>query len=310
MKYEDWLYDWLENYAAPTVKHTTYNHYAAIVKNRLKPDLGTYELSDITPYVLQKYVTGLLQNGNRITGSGLSPNTVNGIIHVIQNSLKTAVDAGLLERYAADKVRRPKAQEKEITCFTCEEQKKIESDILGGKRYRLYGILLCLYTGLRIGELLALEWADIDLQKRLLTVSKSCYFGKNKDGIYARVVGTPKTNSSRRQIPIPKQLIPLLRQIKWQGSRYVISNKGQPISTRSYQRTFALLLKRLHIPHKGFHTLRHTFATRALECGMDVKSLSEILGHRSPTVTLNRYAHSLMEYKRDMMNRLGKRLTL
>ena len=78
------------------------------------------------------------------------------------------------------------------------------------------------------------------------------------------------------------------------------------ISVRSYQRTFELLQKKLHIPHRGFHVLRHTFATRALECGMDVKTLSEILGHKNPTVTLNRYVHSLMDHKRMMMNRLGK----
>ena len=77
---------------------------------------------------------------------------------------------------------------------------------------------------------------------------------------------------------------------------------------RSYQKTFELLLKRLRIPHKGFHSLRHTFATRALECGMDVKTLSEILGHKNPTITLKRYAHSMMEHKAEMMNRLGKLL--
>ena len=88
----------------------------------------------------------------------------------------------------------------------------------------------------------------------------------------------------------------------------MVSANGKPVSVRSYQRSFELLLKRLNIPHKGFHSLWHTFATRALECGMDVKTLSEILGHKNPTVTLNRYAHSLMEHKAEMMNRLGKLL--
>lgn len=88
----------------------------------------------------------------------------------------------------------------------------------------------------------------------------------------------------------------------------MVSTNGKPVSVRSYQRSFELLLKKLKIPHKGFHFLRHTFATRALKCGMDVKTLSKILGHKYPTVTLNRYAHSLMEHKADMMNRLGKLL--
>ena len=108
---------------------------------------------------------------------------------------------------------------------------------------------------------------------------------------------------------VSKQLLPILKGIKKKNdASFVVSAKGKSVSVRSYQRSFELLLKRLNIPHKGFHSLRHTFATRALECGMDVKTLSEILGHKNPTVTLNRYAHSLMEHKADMMNRLGKLL--
>lgn len=88
----------------------------------------------------------------------------------------------------------------------------------------------------------------------------------------------------------------------------MVADGEEPVSVRSYQRSFELLQKKLKIPRRGFHSLRHTFATRALECGMDVKTLSEILGHKNPTITLNRYVHSLMEHKRDMMNRLGKLL--
>ena len=165
-------------------------------------------------------------------------------------------------------------------------------------------ILLCLYSGLRIGELIALRWSDIDFTKGLLTVSKSCHDSKN-----GLIIDEPKTATSRRVIPLPKQLLPILKSIKKKSdSPFVVSANGKPVSVRSYQRSFELLLKRLNIPHKGFHSLRHTFATRALECGMDVKTLSEILGHKNPTVTLNRYAHSLIEHKADMMNRLGKLL--
>ena len=91
-------------------------------------------------------------------------------------------------------------------------------------------------------------------------------------------------------------------------SKYVVGNENAPISVRSYQRSFELLLKKLNIPHHGFHALRHTFATRAIECGTDVKSLSEMLGHKNPTITLNRYVHSFMEHKRDFVNRMGKML--
>ena len=124
---------------------------------------------------------------------------------------------------------------------------------------------------------------------------------------YIRVEESPKTSSSRRVIPLPKQLLPLIKDAKKKSSsEYIVSKDNKPLSVRSYQRSFALLQRKLKIPHKGFHSLRHTFATRALECGMDVKTLSEILGHKSPTVTLNRYVHSLMEHKKEMMNKLGK----
>lgn len=89
---------------------------------------------------------------------------------------------------------------------------------------------------------------------------------------------------------------------------YILADGDKPVFVRSYQRTFELLLKKLHIPHKGFHSLRHTFATRAIECGVDIKTLAELLGHKNATITLNRYAHSLLEHKVDMMNRLGKLL--
>ena len=193
-------------------------------------------------------------------------------------------------------------QEKQIACFSPSEQKIIEQAVLTDKRDKMIGILICLYTGLRVGELLALEWTDIDFSKNELSVNKTCH-----DKGTSRLTTAPKTISSVRAIPIPKQLIPILKQHKKQcKSQYVISENGTYISIRSYQRSFELLLKRLGIPHQGFHSLRHTFATRALECGMDVKTLSEILGHKNATVTLNRYAHSLMDHKRDMMNRLGK----
>ena len=178
----------------------------------------------------------------------------------------------------------------------------IEQAVLTDKRSKMIGILICLYTGLRVGELLALEWTDIDFSKNELKVNKTCY-----DKGRTHITTAPKTTSSVRVIPIPKQLVPILKQLKKRcKSQYVISENGTYISIRSYQRSFELLLKRLGIPHQGFHSLRHTFATRALECGMDVKTLSEILGHKNATVTLNRYAHSLMDHKRDMMNRLGK----
>ena len=131
-----------------------------------------------------------------------------------------------------------------------------------------------------------------------------------QNGSYVKILLPPKTETSCRIIPIPKQILSQIRKLKKTANgEYFVCGKGKYGSqVRSYQKTFDRLLKKLNIPHKGFHSLRHTFVTRALEVGMDIKTLSEILGHKNPTITLNRYAHSLLEHKAEMMNRLGKLL--
>lgn len=309
MKYKDWLDEWLNLYVKTSVKDKTYNHYLNIVNLHLKPNLGEYDIAELKPLILQRYITELTQTGNLKTGRGLSANSINGIIIVIRSSLTMAHNLGFISDLVADKLKRPRIQEKSIECFTVAEQKLIEQAVLKDKRDKMIGIVLCLYTGLRLGELLALEWNDVNFIKCELTVSKSCYDGKDAKGNYCRIIDTPKTRSSKRIIPFPKQLLPLLKEIKRRSSSdYIISDKEKIITVRSYQRSFELLLKKLKIEHRGFHALRHTFATRAIECGIDVKSLSEILGHKDPTITLKRYVHSLMAHKREYMNRLGKLL--
>lgn len=308
MKYTEWFNIWLENYIKPSSKQRTYEQYCKIAKIHILPHLGSYELTELTPFVLQKIVTDLTVNGNKRTVKGLSPNFVKTIISVVQNSLKIAHLVGYLPEYTANKIKRPKIVEKQVDCFTLAEQKEIETAALAAKKDKYKGIVLCLYTGLRIGELLALSWKDIDLEKGILTVSKTCRDG-NINGKHVRISDTPKTENSRRQIPLSKTILKMLKDMKRKSKcEFVIANGDKPVFVRTYQRMFELLLKKLHISHKGFHSLRHTFATRALECGMDVKSLSEILGHKNATITLNRYAHSLWEHKSEMMNKLGKLL--
>lgn len=308
MLYEEWLDEWLKNYVKSSSKARTYERYKIIAEKHLKPELGKYELDDLSPIIIQRYIAEILQNGNKITQKGLSINSVDGIITVIKSTLKQAFLLGMCKDYVGEKIKRPRTVEKVVDCFSQSEQKAIEQAIIESNNYKLYGVILCLYSGLRIGELLALEWDDINFETGTLRVNKACYDGKDKDGKLCNIIDTPKTASSIRTIPLPKQIVALLKKAKKKLSyKNIISSKnGKPVSVRSYQKTFELLLKKLQIPRKGFHSLRHTFATRALECGMDVKSLSEILGHKNAMITLNRYVHSLMEYKRDMMNRLGK----
>lgn len=310
MQYKYWLTEWLLNYVKPTAKTKTYNRYSDIVDHHLIPKLGDYEVEELTPLVVQKIITELLEKGNLKNGKGLSANSVNTIISVIQSSINTAFLLGITSKYEMNKLKRPKFSEKPIECFSSAEQIKLEQAVMHDKREKMKGVIICLYTGLRIGELLALKWSDIDFKKAELIVNKSCHDGINKNGTFCRITDTPKTDTSKRIIPLPKQLIVFLREMKKNSnSEFVISGgKGKLLTVRSYQRSFELLQKRIGIERKGFHALRHTFATRAIECGMDIKSLSEILGHKNPNVTLNRYVHSLMDHKRAMMDKLGKRL--
>lgn len=300
MKYQDWLNEWLSNCVKPFVKGRTYEKYERTIRINISPMLGGYDLNELSGSVLQKYVAKL--------AAAYSANSISSIISILQNSLKQAVKMGVVKSQHADCIIRPKLQEKTVECFTVDEQKKIERYVIQRDKTKLIGILICLYTGLRIGELLALTWFDIDMKKQLLYINKSCHDDWDGGG-YHKIIEKPKTTNSQRIIPIPRALIPYIKKLKQQATGiYLLDNGAKTLSVRSYQRTFELLLKRLNIPHRGFHVLRHTFATRALECGMDVKTLSEVLGHRNPTITLNRYAHSLMEHKYAMMNKLGRNL--
>lgn len=302
MNCKQWLNEWLTLYVKSTTKIRTYKKYQRQIELHILHFLGEFELNELTATVLQRFTVDLSEKG-------LSTNTVNGIITLLKTSLKRAVQVGVTEKEFSSAIVRPKPREKQVECFTKDEQKKIERYISEKKKPRLFGIILTLYTGLRIGELLALTWCDVDLKKGTLTVQKTCRDGW-QSGKYIKVIETPKTDCSMRVIPIPKQLFPHIKALKKKSkSNYVIEGKNEHgAGIRSYQNSFDLLLKRLKLPHKGFHSLRHTFATRALECGMDIKTLSEILGHKNPTITLKRYIHSMLEHKTEMMNRLGKLL--
>ena len=302
MEYTEWLEKWLDYYVRPYVKERTYQKYKSQVDLHIIPKIGDRDMADLSAVGLQEFVVSL-------SGKGLSANSVNGVITVLKSSLKRAEMLNLVEKQYTACIQRPKSREKQVECFSKTEQRKIEAYIFEKNKPKLLGIILCLYTGLRIGELMALEWSDVDLQNGMIKISKSCHDAW-KNGEYVKVIDTPKTQSSERIIPLPKQLIAYLKDWKKQATGdYVISDERRHgIPVRSYQKTFERVLNRLDIPHKGFHSLRHTFATRALECGMDVKTLSELLGHKNPTVTLKRYAHSMLEHKAEMMNRLGKLL--
>lgn len=301
MNYKDWLNEWLSTCVKPMVKSRTFEKYDEIVRLKIEPSLGNCDLSELSPSMLQRFTAELTEK--------YASNTVSGIIAVVRSSLTRAQKTGVIEQEFSNCIQRPKTHEKKVESFTAAEQKKIENYIIKNRKTKLYGIVLCLYTGLRLGELLALEWADIDFLRGTITVTKNSR-DVWEDGEYKKVIDTPKTATSRREIPLPRQLVPYLRILKHQNRNgFVVTGKdGKTVSLRSYQKALQCVLKTLNIPHRGFHALRHTFATRALECGMDVKTLSEILGHKNSSITLNRYAHSFEEHKTAMMNKVGRLL--
>ena len=233
MKYKEWLHDWLELYEKESVKPRTYKQYGDVINKRLIPALGDYEMEDLSPIILQRYIVDLSQKGNTMTGKGLAPNSVNCIILVLHSSLSMAYVLGLSKEIHVDKIKRPKTSEKPVESFTKDEQKMIEQAVLSDKRDKMFGVILCLYTGLCIGELLALEWFDIDFNKAELSVTKTCYDGQDENGKSCRITETPKTETSKRIIPIPKQLIPHLREIKKRStSKYVVGNGSKIIRDR------------------------------------------------------------------------------
>ena len=177
MKYKDWLSEWLSNYIHTSNKPRTYVRYENMMALHIIPALGNYELNEITPILLQKFITNLAIGGNKLKKQGLSASYIACIMSVVQNSLKTAYSLGLISECNLNNIKLPKIAQKQVECFTAIEQKKIESYILSSKRQRLKGIILCFYTGLRIGELLALTWQDIDFVNKTMIVQKSSHDG-------------------------------------------------------------------------------------------------------------------------------------
>lgn len=299
MKYSEWSKIWMHTNVRPSVKDSTYYRYGTLLSGQIVPAIGQMELGEITVEVVQLFIARLAER--------YSTSTVKTALSIIKRSFKEARTRGFVTNDFEGELPFPRATEKLVESFSYIEQRRLEKYIFGSRNQKYFGIMLCLYTGLRIGELMALRWSDFDFVAGTLTVCKTCrdcWSG----GEYKKIIELPKTSSSLRVIPLPKQLLPRLRAAESVSkSEYLVCGRdGRLVSVRSYQMTFTLLLKKLGLPHRGFHALRHTFATRALECGMDIKTLSELLGHSNPNITLRRYVHSMLEHKRAMMNKLGR----
>lgn len=299
---KEYAIEWLVKEEA-NVKHRTYHAYEKIIINHINPQLGMHYLDKLESQSIENFKNYLSEKGNLRTGSGLKESSIAQILVVLKQILAKARKEKLMIHNPIEDIK-CKRNRKSIEVFTELEQHKIEEYIIKTKRNNLYGILITLYTGIRIGELLALTWENVDLVNRSISITATKSPIPLRNSFY---IGTPKSSNGKRIIPIPKELLYYFKELKKEKKTYVINRTdGEGITLGSYQITFRRILKRLNIRPRGFHVLRHTFATRAIENGVDINTLSELLGHSTPTITLNFYAHSSDKLKVKIINKMGQ----
>ena len=308
MTTEKLLTEWLEVYQKEQIKARTYSRYQGLITMHIVPTLGDKNIAELGRRDIQEFLAQQKKDGNMRNGERLSSTSTNMMLSVLNLAFEYACDMEYLEENPCVRVRRTKTETKKVEAFTIEEQRAIEAEIARSNDKRLHGILLCLYSGLRIGELLGLTWNDIDLDRGVIKITKTVYREKNENGIWQLCVDTPKTKSSNRMIPLPEYMTNMLRQdYATAHTPYVVENKkGERMSIRSYQYIFEKLTERAEVRKLNFHALRHTFATRAIECGMDIRTVADIMGHQNASITLNRYAHCMLDHKIEMMQKLPR----
>lgn len=293
-----WLDIWLRERIQPNVKRSTYEGYVRLAERHIKPLLGDLYLHEITCSALQAFTDQL--------GRTLAPSTVRGVARLLKATLKEAVAAGFIASSPFQHFRIPKAVHKTPRILTQCEQRRLEQAALSSGALEL---ILPLYTGLRLGELCALEWRDIDFQTKTLSVRRSIQrlSSTESTGKTALQIGTPKSESSMRRVPIPTFLLCLLRERKGKSAEdaFVFSGKGgAAIDPRTLQNRFKAITRSLNIPCAHVHTLRHTFATRCLEQHIGFEVLAQLLGHSSPRITMDHYAHATGENMRRAVSKL------
>ena len=308
MTTKELLSEWLETFQKEAIKVRSYRRYQGLIAGHIVPALGEKEILGIGRREIRDFLWRQQKDGNLRDGKKLSSASVNMMLTVLKSAFAYACDREYLSANPCAGVRRLRTGAKRVEAFSVEEQRALEAEIARSRDRRLHGILLCLYTGLRIGELLGLTWNDVDCRRGILFVTKTVYREKDETGVIRLCTDTPKTKAADRVIPLPDYMVAMLRQDAASArTPYVVENKkGERMPIRSYQYLFEKLTVRAGVRKLNFHALRHTFATRAIECGMDIRTVADLLGHQNVSVTLNRYAHCMLAHKTEMMRKLPR----
>lgn len=291
----------------PHIKDSTANKYRNLLNSYILPIYGTKALDQVTFDFIESQCNNLLLHGGK-NGTGLSPKTVADTLSVIRNILKFAIRKGKVVPCDGSVVQIKQAQ-KQMRVFSKTEQECLYEYLSSEINPCNIGILICLFTGLRVGEICALRWEDISFTEQTVFVHQTMQRIQDKSNLGKKtkiVLTTPKSACSIRTIPIPEPLVTILTDYKTSPNGYLLTNSESSfIEPRTMQNKFKTVLKDCEIESANFHALRHTFATRCIELGFDVKSLSEILGHATVNITMNRYVHPTLDMKKENMKKLS-----
>lgn len=306
--YKDWIYKWLIN-QKKFIKESTYANYSSIVFNHLISKLGNYSMNELTNNLLQEFLLDLFQSGRIDNKGGLSEKTVKDIATVIKCSLKKAMNQNVMKQINLDFYYPKNNSKNKIYVLSKTEQRKITNYILDNRNNRNIGILISLYSGIRIGELCALKWSDINFKKGYISINKTLqriYIKDKEKNVSKVIISTPKTQNANRDIPLNNEISTILLNIKGKPNEYVLSGTSECIEPRTYRKFFNKFLTMAKINHINFHSLRHTFATNCIRLGVDYKTVSELLGHANVNITLNLYVHPQMSQKKKCINLVCK----
>lgn len=273
-----------------TVKKSTYQKYESLIRNHIEADsIGKIQVRFLTGKAINDYAAKHLDV--------LSEKSINDILTLLNLALSYAED---IYHITKPKIHHLKEPVKEMRVLSMFEQQRLEEYLWHDIDICKFGVLLALYTGIRVGELCALQWEDVHTNE--IVISKTLHRIKGTLGTVVEVT-EPKTKSSNRIIPLPTFLKPTIEHFRSYGS-VLKTQTGKTVEPRLMQQKFEKYIKDCNLPKTNFHALRHTFATRCVEAGFDIKSLSEILGHTDVKTTLNKYVHSSFELKQRNMELL------